>query len=126
MGLHRGYIVAAERALDQIDVRQRRCRCCRASGAVAAWKTRWQHHLWLCIGLLPYFGLDSVDINPIYYEYYRGDSRGIEVTLVDLLVLALAVAQPRAEGAAPYRAARLAYLVVSGSSAAGSHGLAHR
>lgn len=71
----------------------------------------WQRRLWFLIGLLPFIGLDSLDINLISYEHYRGDSRGIEVTLVDLFLWALAVALPRATTPPPYRVARLAYLV---------------
>jgi O-antigen ligase len=70
----------------------------------------WQQRLWFLIGLLPFIGLDSLDINLISYEHYRGDSRGIEVTIVDLFIWALALALPRTTIPAPYRVARLAYL----------------
>ncbi len=40
------------------------------------------------LGFLPYI---SVTLNPISYETYRGDARGLELTLVDFVALALAV-----------------------------------
>jgi hypothetical protein len=70
----------------------------------------WQRRLWFLVGLLPFIGLDSLDINLVSYEHYRGDSRGIEVTLVDLIIWALALALPRTSTPPPYRVARLAYL----------------
>ncbi|NUP04856.1 MAG: O-antigen ligase family protein [Polyangiaceae bacterium] len=41
--------------------------------------------------LLGYLPFTSVAINPISFETYRGDARGLEVTAVDLVALALAV-----------------------------------
>lgn len=67
--------------------------------------------VWLLIGFLPFYGLDSLDINVVSFEHYRGDARGIEITLVDLLVLALAVGLPRGRSA-PYLATRTLYFVL--------------
>lgn len=72
-------------------------------------RVQWQRRLWLLIGFLPYFGLDPLKINLISYETYRGDSRGLEVTVVDLLVWALALALPAVRVKSPYRAARYLY-----------------
>ncbi|MBX7196495.1 MAG: O-antigen ligase family protein [Sandaracinaceae bacterium] len=47
------------------------------------------------VGFLPYIGLDDVDINVISFERYRGDSRGVEITLLDLAVLTFLVALPK-------------------------------
>ena len=63
------------------------------------------------LGLLPF--LSPPDINFVSYEDYRGDSRGFEVTLLDLLVLALCVALPPAKRSSPFRLARYAYLVAA-------------
>lgn len=72
--------------------------------------------LWTAIGFLPFYGLDSVDINLVSYEQYRGDSRGIEITLVDLFVLSLALALPKARSPMPYKIPVVAYAVVAGAS----------
>jgi hypothetical protein len=68
--------------------------------------------------LLVFYGLDSLDINVISYEDYRGDARGIEVTIVDLLLGASALALPRASAPAPYRLPRWAYMAAVLVSAA--------
>ena len=60
-------------------------------------------------GLLPFVGLDHLDINVLSFETYRGDARGLEITVVDLLAIAAFVALPTRESA-PYRVARLLYL----------------
>lgn len=68
-------------------------------------------HLWTLVGLLPFVGLGIFfDINVLSYELYRGDSRGFEITVIDLLVLALYVALPKRRFDSPYRAARYLYL----------------
>jgi hypothetical protein len=52
-------------------------------------------------GLIAFDLFNPAHINLISEETYRGDSRGIEITTVDLLVLALYVAQTRRGRAAP-------------------------
>lgn len=73
---------------------------------------RAQGGVWLLVGFLPFYGLDSLDINVVSFEHYRGDARGIEVTIVDLLALALAVALPKLGRAAPYVYSRGLYFVI--------------
>lgn len=63
------------------------------------------------LGLLPF--LSPPDINFASHELYRGDSRGFEVTAVDVLALSLFVALPRPRHASPFRVARYAYLVAA-------------
>lgn len=72
--------------------------------------------LWTAIGFLPFYGLDSVDINVVSYEHYRGDSRGIEITLVDLFVIALSIGLPRARSPFPYRIPVALYAIVATAS----------
>jgi O-antigen ligase len=67
----------------------------------------------LIAGALPFLGLDRLDINFFSQEFYRGDSKGFEVTALDLLVLALAIAVPRGEAPAPYRWSRWLYLAAA-------------
>jgi hypothetical protein len=59
------------------------------------------------VGFLPFIGLDDVDINLISFETYRGDTRGLEVTLLDLVVWVLALVLPR--HGSPYRGPRWLY-----------------
>jgi O-antigen ligase len=61
------------------------------------------------IGFLPFFGLDHVDINVLSFKTYRGDSRGFELTLVDVLAVAMFFALPT-RASAPYLVPRLLYL----------------
>ena len=65
----------------------------------------------LLVGLLPFVGLDHISINPISFELYRGESRGLEVTVLDLLALALWVALPKPSARTPYGIPRALYLV---------------
>ncbi len=54
----------------------------------------------LLVGLMAFSVFHVIDINLISDETYRGDSTGIEVTTIDLVALALFIAQ-RIRGAAP-------------------------
>jgi O-antigen ligase len=67
--------------------------------------------IYTLIPFLIFYGLDSLDINVVSFEDYRGDSRGIEVTVVDLLIGALAIGLPPARGRSPYPLQRWAYLL---------------
>jgi len=51
-------------------------------------KRRIRVGLAIALGFLPYL---SISINPISYETYRGDARGLEFTLVDFVAVALAI-----------------------------------
>jgi len=75
-------------------------------------RPQWQRAVWFLVGFLPFFGLDSVDINIISFEHYRGDARGVEITAVDLLVAAMSFALPSRNYPAPMRWLTLAYLAV--------------
>lgn len=64
---------------------------------------------WVLRALGPIAFLD-VHVNLISYEQYRGDSRGIEITLFDLVIGLLALTIPAEPGAPPsLRAPRYAY-----------------
>src|SRR5262245_57283252 len=60
------------------------------------------------LGFLPFF--NEIHVNLLSREFYRGDSRGIEVTLMDLLVLSLLFCFPSSRQGAPFRALRIVYL----------------
>lgn len=60
------------------------------------------------LGFLPFF--NEIHVNLLSREHYRGDARGIEMTLMDLLVLSLFFGLPPSRQAAPYRALRMIYL----------------
>ncbi|MEM7245632.1 MAG: O-antigen ligase family protein [Acidobacteriota bacterium] len=65
------------------------------------------------IGFLPFYGLEGLAINPITEPSYRGDSRGFEVTIIDILAVVLAVAfakKPKVK--APLFGVTVAYLLV--------------
>jgi O-antigen ligase len=85
-------------------------------GAIAAvyplgrWLRGRDRLLLLAVALLGFLPFVSIDINLVSYEHYRGDSRGIEISLLDLLAAALAVALPPAERVRPsYRFVRWLY-----------------
>lgn len=65
------------------------------------------------IGIFPFVGLGFFDINFLVDADYRGDARGFEVTLLDLLLLAVYLSQPRRRISSPFLAARCAYFVVA-------------
>jgi len=85
---------------------------CWPLGRLVATRPRVQTALVWCAGFVPFIGLSHVTMNPISFETYRGDARGLEVTLVDILMLVLAFALPRRTQPAPYRWSRLAYLSI--------------
>jgi O-antigen ligase len=73
----------------------------------------WRLAAWTVLGALPFLGSWLPHINLVSYELYRGDSRGFETTLVDLVVLALLAATPRSREPSPYRPLRYAYFLVA-------------
>lgn len=85
---------------------------CWPLGRLVATRPRVQTALIWCAGFLPFIGLPHVTMNPISFETYRGDACGLEVTLVDILVLVLAFALPPRTQPAPYRWSRLLYVCV--------------
>lgn len=59
------------------------------------------------LGFLPFY---EVHVNFFSNENYRGDSRGLEITLLDLIAVVLAIALP-ARRPAPWRWQKLGYLL---------------
>lgn len=64
------------------------------------------------IGLLPFIGWDPLTID-FFEQLYRGETRSLELGVVDLCAAALYFALPPARMAAPYRASRYTYLGVA-------------
>lgn len=64
----------------------------------------------LSLGLLPF---SDVHINLVSFEHYRGDSRGLEITIVDIVIAVLALALPPAREKSPYRLARFLYFLAA-------------
>jgi hypothetical protein len=62
------------------------------------------------VGFLPFL---DISVNVVSYESYRGDARGLEVQLFDLVAVALAVALPPAAHPSPFRGVRAAYITVA-------------
>jgi O-antigen ligase len=60
----------------------------------------------MALGVLPFV---PVHINLISYEFYRGDARGIEITLEDIVALILALAIPPTGRPSSFRFIRAAY-----------------
>lgn len=79
------------------------------AGVFLRGKEKYQAWLAVFVGFLPFIGLDDVDINLISFERYRGDSRGVEVTLLDLSVLAFLVALPKKTQPTPLLPQRVLY-----------------
>ena len=65
------------------------------------------------LAFLPFLDLEQFSINFVSHETYRGDSRGFEITLVDLLAVSLLFAIPKATLGVPYRKVRYVYLAVA-------------
>jgi hypothetical protein len=61
------------------------------------------------IGLLPFLGFDALTID-FFEQLYRGESRSLEIAVLDLCAAALFFALPKARDPAPYRASRYTYL----------------
>ncbi len=59
-----------------------------ALGVASQSRATWRANIARVLGFVPYI---SVTLNPISYETYRGDARGLEFTLVDFVALAMAV-----------------------------------
>ncbi len=82
-------------------------------GRAAARDPRIARYLAMAIGFLPFH---LVSINLISYEAYRGDARGLELTLVDFLLVSLWIALPPSSSGTPMPLARYAYLAVAALS----------
>ncbi len=65
----------------------------------------------LLLGFLPFVGIDQLNVDLWGVPYYRGESLGFEITIVDLCVMALLVSLPEErQGPVPYRLPRYFYL----------------
>ncbi len=83
-------------------------------GLFARVEERVQKVLLALIGLVPFIEIDRVAINAYSFQRYRGESRGFEITIVDLFAIALFIALPRPpQFPPPYRIARYAYFAVA-------------
>jgi hypothetical protein len=82
-------------------------------GRAAAKDPRIARYLATAIGFLPFY---LVSINVISYEAYRGDARGLELTLLDFLLVSLWIALPPSSSPTPMPWARYAYLAVAALS----------
>ena len=73
---------------------------------------RWQLHLWVLAGLLPFIPQPGMGI--IFDREFPGDSHGIEVALLDILAITLLAATGGvAHRKVPYRALLVAYLLAA-------------
>ncbi|RLB46201.1 MAG: hypothetical protein DRJ42_28230 [Deltaproteobacteria bacterium] len=61
------------------------------------------------IGLLPFLGFDPLTFD-FFQQPYRGESRSLEISVLDLVAAALYFALPKAKQPSPYRASRYTYL----------------
>ena len=80
---------------------------CYPAGVLARSRPAMQRALAVLVGFLPFH---AVDLNLVSYETYRGDTRGLELSLVDFVALALLVATPKGAGPPPFRLSRDLYL----------------
>lgn len=64
------------------------------------------------IGLLPFLGIDALTLD-LFEHSYRGESRSLEIAVLDLCAAALFFALPRSDQPAPFRAARYSYFLVA-------------
>src|SRR5687767_12258719 len=67
----------------------------------------------VAIGFMPFYLLH---LNPIGDELYRGDTRGLEFTLLDFTVIAFWIALPDVPTRSHARLARIAYFLVAAAS----------
>lgn len=77
------------------------------AGVVARGKPGMRAVLATLLGFLPFV---PMQINPISFETYRGDARGIEFTLVDFVAVALAVSVAGSGAKRPWPVLTTAYL----------------
>jgi O-antigen ligase len=80
------------------------------AGVLARSRPAMQRALAVLVGFLPFH---AVDLNILSFEAYRGDTRGLELSLVDFVALALFVATPKGAGPPPFRTSRALYLAVA-------------
>lgn len=74
---------------------------------------RWIPLFALLASFLPFVNLDSTDIDLVADPFYRGESNGVTVTLVDVLAVALFTALPFEGRIGPYWKTRLVYLAIA-------------
>ena len=82
----------------------------------AAWLRRSPQHqgkVWLTMGILP-FAVDPLHLYMaiISWPLWPGFVKGIEVSIIDLLSLAIYISQPRAKSRAPFRLSMAIYFGV--------------
>jgi O-antigen ligase len=84
-------------------------------GSTARADRRVKEALGVALGLFPYF---NITLNPISFENYRGDSRGLEFHLLDFVVVAMMVALPSrgAEAPTPLRLRFMFYVAAAALS----------
>ena len=71
------------------------------------------------LGFLPFTELvERASLNVLSHEWYRGDARGFEVTIVDLVAIGLFFALPKARWPMPYKRLALAWLGIATISVA--------
>ncbi len=88
-----------------------------AAGRLARRKPKVRAALLFLVAFLPFTeDVDRLSVNLLSHEAYRGDARGFEVTLVDIVALTLWVALPKARYPMPYKRLALAYLAVGAAS----------
>lgn len=67
------------------------------------------------LGFLPFTDLvERGSLNLVSHELYRGDARGFEITIIDLVALTLWVSLPKGRWPVPYRRLAIAYAAVAG------------
>ena len=90
------------------------------AGRILKKREAWLRFAVIALGALPFLHLESMSVS-FFYEYdteleFRGDSRGLEVALIDILMLVLWVALPRASRRVPMRYVQLLYFLVAAFS----------
>lgn len=80
-------------------------------------KPEWWPLLVFAIGFLPFFNMEALSI-AFFYDYdltidFRGETRGLEISVIDIVAGILWVALPKAQHPPPYRKTRWAYMAMA-------------
>lgn len=84
-------------------------------GVIARGQPKLRSYLALGLGLFPFF---DITLNPVSFEWYRGDARGFEFALVDFFSVAVLLSLPPGKARTPYRFAFGAFLLAAALSIA--------
>lgn len=82
-------------------------------------QSRYQPAFGFAMGALPFLlGLLHLYVAPVSFPYWPGHTKGVEVSVIDALAVAILVGMPARKGRAPFVWFYIAYIVIAAISAA--------